>query len=80
MGSIGTTICVSIARMWVAKIERNPFHFRRPPQTVSKIRELAKDARLGDMIVGLADSLDVGLNNETRETFKTYVLRRERLN
>jgi hypothetical protein len=80
MGSIGTTICVSIAKMWVAKIERNPFHFRRPSQTASRIREFAKEARLGDMIVVLADSVDLGLKNETREIFKTYVLRRESLN
>ena len=77
MGSIGTTICISVARMWVAKIERNPFYFRSPSQTASRIQELAKDALLGEMIVVLADSVDVGLNKETREIFKKYILRGE---
>lgn len=76
MGWIGTIICVSIAKMWEEKMNRDTFYFRLPRQTAAKVSELAKDARLGEMFEVLADSVGVGMSKQTRETFKSYVLRR----
>jgi hypothetical protein len=75
MGSIGTIICISIARMWAAKIESCPFYFRQPRDTASRILELADGALLGELIVVLADSVGVGFQNTTRDIFRMYILR-----
>lgn len=80
MGWIGTIICISIAKMWVGKINRNSFYFRLPRQTAAKVSELAEDAHLGEMFEVLADSIGVGMSNQTRKTFRTYVLRRKNPN
>jgi hypothetical protein len=76
MGGIGRTVCISIGKMWAAKIERSPFCYRRPAQTISRISQLAAQAKLGELIITLADSIGVGLKDETRELFKNYVLRK----
>ncbi|AEU38001.1 P-loop NTPase family protein [Granulicella mallensis] len=76
MGQIGTTIAISIARMWAAKIEHSPYHFRRPSETVAQIQSLASEARIGEMMLVLADSIGVGTDGETREQFKHYRLRK----
>lgn len=76
MAWIGMIICLSIAKMWAAKINRDSFYFRLPRQTAAKVSELAEDARLGEMFEVLADSIGVGMSKQTREIFKTYVLRR----
>jgi hypothetical protein len=80
MGWIGTIICVSIAKMWTGKIDRTPFYFRLPRQTAARVSELAEDARIGEMFEVLADSIGVGMSNQTRDIFKTYVLRRKNSN
>jgi hypothetical protein len=77
MGWIGTIICISIAKMWAGKINRDSFYFRLPRQTAARVSELAEDAHLGEMFEVLADSIGVGMSNQTRATFKTYVLRRK---
>jgi hypothetical protein len=79
MGWLGTTICISIAKMWAAKIECSSFYFRRPDETVSRISELAKGARVGEMMIVLADSLGIALKTATREALKPFVLRRRAL-
>ena len=80
MGWIGTIICVSIAKMWTGKIDRTPFYFRLPRQTAARVSELAEDARIGEMFEVLADSIGVGMSNQTRDIFKRYVLRRKNSN
>jgi hypothetical protein len=76
MGGIGRTVCISIGKMWAAKIERSPFYYRRPAQTISRISELAAQAKLGELIITLADSIGVGLKDDTRALFKNYILRK----
>jgi hypothetical protein len=76
LGHIGTTVCLSIAKMWSAKIDHSPYHFRRPAETMSRISQLATEARLGEMVIVLADSIGLGMSVDTREQFRKHRLRR----
>jgi hypothetical protein len=79
MGQIGATVAVSIGKMWIAKIEHSPYHFRRPVGTITEIRSLAFEARVGEIILVLADSIGIPVNGESRERFKLYRTRKSSL-
>jgi len=76
LGRIGTTVCLSIAKMWSAKIDHSPYHFRKPAEAVARINQLAAEARLGEIAIVLADYIGLGMSLETRQQFKNHRLGR----
>lgn len=73
-GRLGLGICEALASLWLAKIERSPYQFRQPQETLKRVREAASSARLGTIFMVLADSLNVFAAQEVRKQFDGYVL------